>query len=65
MKQKEDLVPKNSKGQCHGYHQYYNTDDKTYYRTMFKNNIQYGYTEYHASIFIDNDKYNRTRYYIV
>jgi len=65
MKQKEDLIPKNSKGQLHGYHKYYNTNDKTYYRTMFKNDIQYGYTEYHASIFTDNNMHNRTRFYIV
>lgn len=64
MKQKDDIIPRNSKGQLHGYHEYYNTHDKIYYRTMFKNDIQYGYTEYHASIFIDNNLYNRTRFYI-
>lgn len=65
MKQKDDIIPRNSKGELHGYHEYYNTDGKIYYRTMFKNDIQYGYTEYHASIFIDNNLYNRTRFYIV
>jgi hypothetical protein len=63
---KKEIISKNSKGQYHGYQELYGgATDKVYYRTMYKNDIQYGYTEYHANNLIDNNLYSKTRFYII
>lgn len=46
MKNKKDIDPKNSKGQWHGYHEWYMCD-KIWVRATFKNGTEIGYKETH------------------
>lgn len=57
---KKSIQPTNSKGQYHGYQQWYNShvdgDDTLWFRVMYKNNQPIGYFE--------SFKTHRTIYYI-
>ena len=51
---KEDIRNKNSKGQRHGYQEWYsytklNYKEKLIYRGDYKNNERIGYAEYHGT----------------
>jgi hypothetical protein len=54
MEYKEDIEPINSKGQKHGYHEYYDQDDKIWLRTMYQNGKLIGYREVHDATILDN-----------
>ena len=51
---KEDIEPINSKGQTHGYHEYYDQDGKMWVRASYKNGKLIGYREIHDDIIIEN-----------
>ncbi len=53
MTYKEDIEPRNSKGQKHGYHEYYEQDGKIWLRAIYKNGVVVGYREVHDAITID------------
>jgi antitoxin component YwqK of YwqJK toxin-antitoxin module len=52
MEYKKDIEPINSKGQKHGYHEYYEQDDKIWLRATYKNGKLIGYREVHDDIII-------------
>ena len=54
MMYKEDIDPINSKGQKHGYHEYYDQDDKMWLRTMYQNGNLIGYREVHDDTILNN-----------
>jgi len=53
---KEEINKYNSKGQYHGYNEWYNVDGSLRIRTNWKNGRVFGYFEYHA--------HKQTNYYI-
>ena len=44
---KEDIEPKNSKGQSHGYTERYNIHGRLSFRCIYKNDQFIGYAEFH------------------
>ena len=44
------VKPKNDKGQRHGYHEIYNTENELLFRGVFKHGIAIGYTERHTQM---------------
>ena len=54
MVYKKDIEPINSKGRKHGYHEYYEQDDKIWLRAMYKNGNLIGYREIHDGEILDN-----------
>ena len=54
MMYKEDIEPINSKGQKHGYQEWYTTSGKIWCRTMYQNGKLIGYREVHDATILDN-----------
>ena len=51
LKIKDDIKPRNSKGELHGYQEAYSHFDNTIrYRGVCKNNDDIGYQEYHRDV---------------
>lgn len=56
MKKPKDIDPKNSKGDLHGYQEWYDWDNKLWIRGYRKHGDLIGYQEYH--------QYEQTEFYI-
>jgi hypothetical protein len=50
---KTDIRNYNSKGEWHGYHEWYLSSDYIVFRTMYKNGLKVGYVEWHRSQLTD------------
>jgi len=48
MREKQDIQPKNDKGQNNGHHELY-YHDGGWYRCTYKNGFEIGYQEYHST----------------
>ena len=46
---KTDIINTNSKGQYHGYHEWYLSNDYVVFRAMYKNGLKIGYVEWHLN----------------
>jgi len=44
---KKEIRNNNTKGQCHGYQEWYGIGNKLFIRTTFKNGRLIGYSEWH------------------
>lgn len=53
---KEDILPKDKKGEFHGYHEWY-LGGRLWLRGNFKHGLHIGYEEHHM--------YNQTRFHII
>ena len=47
-KYKQEIDPKNFKGESHGYQEWYDALNRVYVRCMFKNGFRIGYEEWHV-----------------
>ena len=58
---KEDIEPRNAKGQPHGYWKIYYSNDKLYYKCVYINGKENGLEEYYWR---DKDKLRCKNYYL-
>lgn len=49
MGKKKDIRPKDSKGELHGYHEWYYINGNPYFRGFYKHGLEIGYEELHMS----------------
>jgi len=55
-----NIMPRNNKGQNHGYWEVYWYNGKLMYKCLFHNDKEIGYEEYNSYL----DKISKNRYYI-
>ena len=64
MTEKEDIEPKNDKGEWHGYQEWYYIDYTIMHRGIYKNGEPIYYHEYHEHHDYYDDSQSNTSFYI-